>query len=486
MMTYEEAIGFVEEARKRGSVLGLSNMRALMEELGNPQNTIPTIHIAGTNGKGSVGAYLASICKEAHFKVGRYCSPAVFDPLECWQFDGRCITKEEYANALSQVKAACDIVMSKGFEPTAFEIETALAFVYFAEMKPDVLLLECGMGGETDATNVVDNPIACVFTSISYDHMQYLGNSLTEIARVKAGIMKPGSMVFWGRQEPEVEAVLEEKLKEVTALGEAMGLETTQGDVYHSRVEVQSVTPGELRFSYLGVNYMTRMAGLYQVDNAVLAIAVFDALWPKLLFGLQDEMEMWEDKEAPIAGWLDMEYASRAGILFATWPGRFEVLGDNPLVIVDGAHNAAAAQRLAETLEKGFTNQDFVYIIGVLADKEHEKMLEIMLPFAKRVYTITPDNARALDGKLLAEEARGVVKKLGDVSGSAQNINGRSKETIIENRTEVVVCDSIVEAVDFACAYGKEENLSVLAFGSLSYLGELREAYYKKYPITEA
>ena len=190
MLTYKEAREFVEESKSRGSVLGLANMRALMEELGNPQNTIPTVHIAGTNGKGSVGAYLASICKEAQFKVGRYCSPAVFDPLECWQYDGRHITEDEYADCMSQVKNACDIVVSKGIYPTAFEIETALAFVYFAKMKPDVFLLETGMGGDEDATNVSKSVLLSVITSISYDHMAFLGNTISEIATHKAGIIK--------------------------------------------------------------------------------------------------------------------------------------------------------------------------------------------------------------------------------------------------------------------------------------------------------
>ncbi len=455
-LTYEEALEFVEESKSRGSVLGLANMRALMEELGNPQNTIPTIHIAGTNGKGSVGAYLASICKEAQFKVGRYCSPAVFDPLECWQYDGRNITEEEYAESMSQVKNACDIVVSRGIYPTAFELETALAFVYFAKMQPDVFLLETGMGGESDATNVVDNPLACVFTRISRDHMQFLGETIEEIASVKSGIMKPGATIFWGEQEPEVEKVLEHKLEEVRQKGEELGLETIRGDVYASRTKLISQKPGELRFSYLGVNYMTQMAGLYQMENATLAIAVFDALWPKLLFGLQDEMQMWNDTDAPIAGWMDMEYASRAGVLYASWQGRFEVIGENPLFIIDGAHNEDAAYQLAKTVENSFTNQPLVYIIGVLADKEHKKMLEIMLPYAAKVYTITPQNARGLDGKLLAEEVRMVC----EASGQA---------------IEVEYCRSVEDAVDKARVYAIEREMPVLAFGSLSYLGQLKE-----------
>lgn len=460
-MNYTEAREYIEQSKSRGSVLGLTSMRALMEELGNPQNGIRTIHIAGTNGKGSVGAYLASICKEAGFKVGRYCSPAVFDSLECWQYDGRLITEEEFADAMSQVKKACDIVISKGIYPTAFELETALAFVYFAKIQPDVFLLEVGMGGETDATNVIDNPFACVFTKISRDHMQFLGESLEEIAVIKAGIMKPGAFVFWGEQEPEVEKVLEERFNQVRKDGEATGNPPILGDVYSSRVKLISQKPGELRFSYLGVNYMTRMAGLYQMQNAALAIAVFDGIWPKLLFDLNDEMEMWNDKDAPIAGWMDMEYASRAGVLYASWPGRFEVLGEAPLLIIDGAHNEDAACQLAKTIENSFTNPHLTYIIGVLADKEHKKMLDIMLPYAKRVYTITPPNARGLDGRQLLEEIKAIVDEKGYT-------------------VEAEYCETVEEALEKACAGNDETEEAILAFGSLSYLGQLKEAYVQR------
>ncbi len=461
MLTYEEARKFVEQSKSRGSVLGLANMKALMDELQNPQNHIRTIHIAGTNGKGSFGAYFSSICKEAGFKAGRYCSPAVFHPLECWQYDGRNITEEEYAQAMSQVKKACDIVMSRGICPTAFEIETALAFVYFAKMQPDIFLLETGMGGETDATNVVDHPIACVFTKISRDHMQFLGETLEEIAMIKAGIMKPGAVIFWGEQEPEAESVLHRRFAEVCKAGEELGVKTTLGDVYVSRTKLISQKPGELRFSYLGINYMTAMSGLYQMQNAALAIAVFDAIWPKLLFGLSDEMQMWNDKDAPLAGWMDMEYAERLGILNARWQGRFEVLGENPLFIIDGAHNEDAARQLAKTIENCFTNQPLIYIIGVLADKEHKKMLELMLPYAGQIYTITPQNMRGLDGKVLAGEAEAVSKALG-------------------HQVEAVYCDSVEEAVKRAIEEGTKQNVPVLAFGSLSYLGPLKEAYQRQ------
>ena len=454
-MTYKEAKAYVEESKKRGSVLGLANMHALMNELGNPQNEIPTIHIAGTNGKGSVGAYLASICKEAGFKVGRYCSPAVFEELECWQYDDRNITEEEYAQGMSIVADACEAISARSgepFAPTYFELETTLAFVYMAQKKPDVFLLETGMGGKEDATNVVENPLACVFTKISMDHMQFLGNSLAEIAEQKAGIMKPGALVFWGEQEPEVRDVLKESFKRVAREGERKGLETVHGDFYSRCVELISASSEKIEFSYLGIEYETHMTGLYQMQNASLAIAVFDAIWPTLLLGLQDDMDYWNANNESLVSWVDMEYACKVGVSKAYWPGRFEVLGTEPVFVIDGAHNEDAVKQLAFTIQNRFTNQPVNFIIGVLADKAHEQMLEIMMPYANHIYTLTPPNPRGLSGEVLAEEVR-------------------------QWSANVVVCESIEIAVKKALSQSEADGCPILAFGSLSYLGELKETY---------
>lgn len=464
MLTYEEARKFIEETSKFGSVLGLTAMRALMNELGNVQNTIPTIHIAGTNGKGSVGAYIAAICKTLNFKVGRYCSPAVFSPLECWQYDGENITEEEYALCVSQVKNACDILAVRKKEPvcpTVFEIETAMAFVYFSQKKTDLLLLETGLGGETDATNVVDNPLACVFTNISYDHMQFLGNTLEEIAFVKAGIMKPGALCFWGTQKPEVLRVLNRKFEEIKAEGEKAGLVSTKYTVDLESLSLVSEKPGELVFEYDREKYKTSMAGIYQMKNAALAVKVCDVMWQELFHKAYPQMP-WPDEECDFFGW---DYARRTkmrllrlGIRKARWQGRFEVLGENPYFIMDGAHNEDAARQLKKTIENCFTNQPLTYIIGVLADKEHKKMLEIMLPQASKAYFITPQNARGMDGRILLKEAEGVCKE--------QN-----------HSVDMEFCPSIEDAVEKAVSHGAVHKQPILAFGSLSYLGNLKTAY---------
>lgn len=449
-MTYEETLEFVREAGKSGSILGLESIRRLMAELSDVQEEIPIIHIGGTNGKGSVGAYLAAIFREAGLHVGRYCSPAVFDPLEVWQYDGKNISKQEYAHVMSQVKMACDIMLSKGYGvPTAFEIETAAAFLYFAEKKPDVVLLEVGMGGETDATNLIRRPLASVLVSISRDHMQFLGESVLEIAGVKAGIIKPGCPVFSAPQQEEVQRFLQER-------AEALGCPITF--VQPEFLQFGSAEPGKLKFSYsmsmqledgpssVFLLLETAMAGHYQMENAALAVEVAAALLPKLL----------REHTAEEAISLEQMQYIIQGIKKARWPGRFEVVCGSPLIILDGAHNEGAAAELAKTIENCFTNPALTYIIGVLADKEYERMLQILLPYAKRVYTVTPENPRALEGRVLAEQMAAYWEKA-DFEESTQE--------------KAVFAGSVEEALWQALSHPEP----ILAFGSLSWLGEVKK-----------
>lgn len=425
MMNYEEACEYMKSASQRGSILGLENIENLMDALGNIQNKLDIIHIAGTNGKGSVGAYLASIFSEAGLKVARYTSPAVFDPLEIMTFDGKNISQEEYAKAMSQVKDACDIVVSRKMpKPTAFEIETALAFIYFYDKQPDIVLLETGMGGRLDATNVIMNPVASVITSISMDHMGFLGDTIEKIATEKAGIIKEGSKVFTTVQQDKVTKVLKEKAAELKCDFE---------QVEDKNLSIASSKVHKLKFMYNisgnEIEFETSMAGQYQMYNAALAINVAGEILTKYI-GFSSEKKVMCIHE---------------GIKKAKWWGRFEVISENPLFILDGAHNEGAAEQLALTVKKCFTNAKLTYIIGVLADKEHEKILKIMLPMADKVFAVTPDNPRALDGEMLAKEA-------------------------VKYHSNVEKCDSIQEAVEKAIKI----NNPIIAFGSLSYLGELR------------
>lgn len=446
MQTETEVAAYLQEIAKSGSILGLESMQGLMEELGNVHRYLKYVHVAGTNGKGSVCAMVASILQQAGVRVGKYTSPAVFDRMEQYQVNGRNITAGEFVRVISEVKAACDCMVAKGrMQPTVFEVETAAAFLYFYQQKCQVVVLETGMGGTGDATNIIESPLVSVLTSISMDHMNFLGNDLRQIARIKAGIIKEGCRVVAVRPGQEaVRRVIEDtccqnrallaysSVQEVSHLRYCgNGEEMRQCFRYHFGAGQRT---GSAQEGCLPENYMEielSMMGDYQIENAVCAIQTAKAL--------QD------------LGLTVTDEAIRAGLMQTRWEGRFSALCCNPLVVMDGAHNADAAKKLGETLKRGFTNWQIIYIIGVLADKEHEEMLRIMLPLAQKVLTVTPGNPRAMDGQVLAEEAR-------------------------KYHEHVSACPTVKEAVQKALSVADGEKSMVLAFGSLSYLRELREA----------
>lgn len=421
----KEAYEFLDSRNKYGSKPGLYTMERLMGMLGHPEDKVYTIHIAGTNGKGSVGAYLTGIFRQTRQTVYHFSSPAVFEPNDVWKRNGLNVCNVEFIETASRVYEAVYHLDRFNFYATRFEVEAAMAIYGATVFHNDALILEAGMGGALDATNIIKRPNICVFTNIDYDHMQYLGETLTEIATEKAGIIKPACQVFSAEQHPEVKAVLDEKM--------------LYGSVHYvdnSALELISVKPGELKFKYKGQEYESPLAGLYQMKNAALAIEIARGM------GFKEEL-------------------ITAGIKAVEWEGRFEVLSEDPYFIIDGAHNVDAIKQLAETVNLSFTNQPIDFIIGVLKDKEHEKMMEIMMPYANRVYTITPPNERGLDGRVLAEEIR-------------------------KWHQDVVFCESIEEAVTMAMDHAREADCSTLAFGSLSYLGEVKTShdnYLKKQEI---
>ena len=419
-MTYQEARTYIGQVSKTGSILGLESIRNLMNELGNVQDELSIIHIAGTNGKGSTGAFLESALIEAGKKVGRYTSPAVFESLEVWRINRKNITEVRYTEIVSKVKDACDRMTEKGMaHPTVFEVETAMAFLYFYEEKCDYVLLEVGMGGETDATNLIKKTVCYVITSISMDHMQFLGQSLGEIAGVKAGIIKDGCPVVTVHQKNEAMQAIEKMAQEKKAqmlIADAARIQLTD-----AQYEIEKMTYFCPELGCVEIP----LVGSYQLENSYLAIVVL-----KEILHIDTSVIL-------------------QGLKNARWPGRFETIMEEPLFIIDGAHNEDAAEKLAATVRKYFTNKKITYIIGVLADKEHEKMLKIMLPLAERVFTVTPPNARALDGASLAEEAK-------------------------KYHPKVCACESVAKAAEQALAVTAKDEM-ILAFGSLSYLGELKQ-----------
>lgn len=422
---------FLEKARALGSVPGLVNMRNLMEELGNIQEKLAVIHVAGTNGKGSVCAMLEQILRMSGCRVGRYSSPAVFCEEERYQINGVYINKEAYRVLLSEIAEACGRLTGRGLpHPTLFEIETALAFLRFYREGCQVVILETGMGGALDATNIIKKPLLSVITSISMDHMAFLGSTLSEIAAQKAGIIKEGCPVVTARQEPEVYEVLRAVCREKHA--DLVLAET--GAVQNLRYE-----DGYLVFDWEEFpNLKLSLLGAYQPENAVCAIQAIHRLNGSG-FAIGDD-------------------TIRAALRNTVWPGRFEVISRTPLVVIDGAHNEDAAKKLLETLKLGFTNRKIIYIIGVFKDKEHEKMLSVMLPMAEKVYTVTPPGPRGLPGEILCAEAG---KYHGNVQCAAS----------VRAALEAAVQDAGQMTEE-----GQLHKPMILAFGSLSYLGELKGA----------
>lgn len=424
-MNYSEARKFVEETTKYGSILGLDTIKTLLGELGNPQDKVKIVHVAGTNGKGSVFTFVKNVLLQAGYHVGRYASPAVFEYREIIQFDGKNITEEEFAKYITTVNMACERMVRNGkHHPTSFEVETALAYLYFSNKPCDIVLIETGMGGETDATNVEKEALCSVITSISLDHMQFLGETIEEIARVKSGIIKENSDVVVANQDESIINVIKSKAEiknsKVVVANEPYNIKI---DGYITSFDY--VTANDTKLSI-----KISMMGAYQLINACTAIETLEVLRNKG-YNISDENII-------------------EGMKNAKWPGRMEIINESPLIVIDGAHNPGAAVKLKESIEMYFTNKRIAFIMGVLADKDYSKEIKIVAGLAKKIFTITPDNKRALNGKALALA----------VADSNKNV-------IFEPTLE----EAVKEAEKL---YRNNEIDMILAFGSLSYLGDLK------------
>lgn len=427
-MKEKEAMAFIEEAAGYGIVPGLDSIRELCRRLGNPQDDLKFVHIAGTNGKGSVSAYIASVLKAAGYRVGRYISPVIFEYRERIQVNDRNISVRALCDGMERLQKICGEMTAEGLpHPTPFEIETALGFLYFKEKKCDIVVLETGMGGLLDATNIVENTLVAVLASISMDHMKFLGNSLPEIASQKAGIIKKGCRAVSILQRQEAMEVIAKK-------AESMGCELKVTDP--SKIKNIRYGLEKQRFDY-GIRKKVEisLAGKYQIENAALALDALNAL---------------SEQGLPVS-----EGAVYKGLAEASWPGRFSVIGKKPYFIADGAHNEDAAARLAESIEFYFTNKRIIYIMGVLKDKEYEKVIRLTGPYADQIITVTtPGNPRALPAYELAGE-------------------------IAKVHPSVTAVDSLEEAVEMSYLLAAKDDV-IIAFGSLSYLGRLMEIVAEK------
>lgn len=420
-MDYQQSRAYIKDAEQyAGGALDLTNIKELMKRLGNPQDQLKYIHVAGTNGKGSVIAYLYTTLMKAGYHVGRYISPSVYSYREKIETEGKPISREKFAEQTTRVAAVIEEMTAEGLaHPTPFEIETAVAFLFFAEEKCDPVILEVGMGGITDATNLITTTELAVLVPISMDHQSFLGNTISEIAEKKAGIIKPGSSVVTIGQETEA-------LEVIKKTGAEAGADVCVADV--SEAEVLEADFTGQRFCYKGEEYTLSLAGSYQTENAVLALEALRILDER---GYHTTLEQRKE-----------------GLWAIHWNGRLTIIHKDPLFIVDGAHNPAAADMLEDSVRKYFKDRRLFFIMGVFKDKDYPYIIRKLCPYAEQILAIeTPDNPRALPAEELAKAIR------------PYNANVRAEKNIPR---------AVEELFEMA---GKDDV--ILSFGSLSFIGEI-------------
>lgn len=412
-MDFLEAQNYLEKVRsQKGIVLGLDTMRHLMAKLNNPQDKVKFIQVAGTNGKGSTAAYLTSILSEAGIKVGRYTSPAVFSSTEQYFACGSCISESEYAKGVTAV--AEDAASLDGETPTAFEQETALAFWYFAQKGCELAILEAGLGGDMDATNIVTTTVCSIITSISMDHCRILGNKISEIAAHKAGIIKPGAPVICIEQK-------EDAMEPIRAAAKAA--DTPLYEVHRDEVrQIFSDKRESIVFFREFENLHLKMLGSCQPENAALAVQAASVL----------------SRSYPIE-----KKHIYDGIEKTRWGGRFELHSGSPDIILDGAHNPDGIRRLRESVNQMFGAVPICYVCGVLADKDYEKEIEILFGSASNVFTVTPPSPRAMKSTDLKAAIKKRFSQLKVTSFDSEDGIEKAMEAAVSQNNPVVVCGTL-------------------------------------------
>lgn len=403
---YLQAREYIAGGNSGRIVLGLERIRELCGFLGNPQNKTKLIHIAGTNGKGSVGTFIASVLASSGYKVGRYTSPDVLNYRDKFSINGQWISEEEFASLTDVISRFVDKMTER---PTPFEIETVLAYYYFEQNDCDFAVVECGMGGKEDATNVADKKVLSVLTSVALDHTQFLGNTLEEITQQKIGIVK-GSPLVSAAQFPQVMDVLEKNISDLTVM--------EPNKIVNTKLSFENTV-----FDYKDYkNIEIKMLGKFQCENGALALEAVEKL-KSMGYEITNIYE---------------------GMKKALWPCRFDLVSTEPVIIIDGAHNPHGALALKENISYYLTENTVAFIMGVLADKDYEGLAEITAGRATSIYTVTPNNRRGLSAEELAQ-------------------------CVAKYNRSVKAMPSLERAIDNALADGCE---AVVIFGSLSFLGE--------------
>lgn len=370
-MDYKEALEYIDGVSWLGSKPGLDRVTELLEKLGRPQDRLKFVHIAGTNGKGSCAAMLASVMKCCGYKTGLFTSPYLFRFNERMQINGKDIEDSVLAELVSQVKPAAEAMAE---HPTEFELMTAAALLWFAAEGCDIVVLETGLGGRLDATNVITAPEATVITSIGLDHTQYLGDTVEKIAAEKAGIIKPGCDCVLYEQQESVMDVIRDRCEELGAILHVADF---------SRINSEFDSLYGQSFSYKGELYALPLLGKHQLKNAALALETVEVL----------RARGWKLEQS------DVEH----GIYAVNWPGRFELIHDEPLFVVDGGHNPQCAQTVVDNLMTYFPERHRVLLIGMLADKDVQGTLDVLDTAADEYVCVTPESERALPAAELAK-----------------------------------------------------------------------------------
>ena len=420
-MTYDEAIKYIHGVSNFFCKPGLDRIKELCRGLGNPQNDLKFIHVGGTNGKGSVCSMLSSVLTEAGYRVGLYTSPYILEFNERMRVNGKNIDKDTLARLTERAKAVAEKMTDS---PTEFELITAIAFLYFKEEKCDVVVLEVGMGGRLDATNIIGKPHLAIITGIALDHTAFLGDTIEMIAGEKAGIIKEGSVALWGGEDKTAEAVIEKEVSKKQSI-----LYKTD----YLRLNIKAYDLSGTTFDYRGrEDIKISLLGSYQPRNACIVLDAVDLISK--------------------GGFTVSEDALRGGLLKARWPARFEIIGNNPTVIFDGAHNPQGVRATVDSIKDYYGDKRVIILTGVLRDKDYVAITDAISEVADSVYTLTPDNPRALEAMALADIYR--AKGIG-----------------------ATPCPSVHNALALALEEARRKDTALICLGSLYLYGEVYRAY---------
>ena len=421
-MSYERTLEYIHSVQWRGQKPGLERISALLDKLGNPHLALKYVHIGGTNGKGSTAAMVESTLRQAGYRTGLYTSPYINRFNERIRVDGQDIPDEDLVALVDEIRPFADAMEDL---PSEFELITAIAFLYFQRQNCDIVVLEVGLGGEFDATNVIPCPEVAALTAIDLDHTGVLGNSIAEIAQTKCGIIKPNCDVVSYVQHPDAAAVIED-----TCLNRNARLWPVDFD----RLTDKGATLEGRVFDYGPfADLRIPLLGSYQPKNATVAITILTALANK--------------------GWAITTDHIRSGLGCVRWPGRFEVLGKHPVFLLDGSHNPHGMAATVESLKELFPGEQFVFLLSVMADKDFTPMVEMLLPLASRFFTVTANTPRAMEAGALAQ-------------------------LLVDRGAQAEACHSIPQGVAAAIGAAGYQG-KVCALGTLYFSGDVRQAYFE-------